>query len=175
MPRAFIAIAATCLALTTAGAAAASEVPPGLVCPDEAGGAELISTAQASAERGVSGLCVYYVYDEENPDRNVTLTLRIGTSDYDPNQTFKQPKIDLGGMKVEEEATRPMPYGGRMSPATIIALTGKESDLGDITDVYDTLYVFRLEGRVVSLQVEYTNISADLRTTPRDALLAAQQ
>lgn len=175
MPRAFIALAAACLALPAAAAAADNAVPDGLVCPDDAGGAELISTARASTERGVSGLCVYYIYDEENPDSNVTLTLRVGTSDYDPEQSFKQPKVSLGGMTVAEEATRPMAYGGRTSPATIIALSGKEADLGDITDVYDTLYLFRLDGKVVSLQVESTNISADLATAPRDALLAIQQ
>ncbi len=174
MPRVFIALAAACLVFPAAAAAAEIQVPDGLVCPDEAAGAELISTARASTEHGVSGLCVYYIYDEENPDSNVTLTLRVGTSDYDPEQSFKKPKVNLGGMVVIEEATRPMSYGGRTSPATIIALAGKEADLGDVTDVYDTLYLFRLEGRVVSLQVEYTNVSADLGAAPRDALLAAQ-
>ena len=82
--------------------------------------------------------------------------------------------VSSSSSSVVEEATRPMGYGGRMSPATIIALAGKEADLGDITDVYDTLYLFRLDGgRVVSLEEEYSNISADLRVAPREALLAA--
>jgi hypothetical protein len=42
--------------------------------------------------------------------------------------------------------------------------------------VFDTLTVFRLEGgRTVSLEEEYTNISADMRGPLRDALLAAQK
>jgi len=169
-------------ALTTAAilfplAAAASEkpVPEGLVCPPSAAKADLISTAQASIEPGVGGLCVYYLYDEENPDRSVTMTLRIGTADYDPDDSFKTPKMDLGGMTLVEEATRPVPFAGRTAPATIIVLSGKE-DLGEVTEVFDALTIFRLEGgRVISLEEEYTNISADMRAPLREALLAAQK
>jgi len=176
MPRASIALAVACLALPAAAWAAEMTVPEGLACPAEAGGAELISTAGASTEAGVTGLCVYYAYDEDNPDSNVTLTLRVGTADYDPDRSFKAPKVDLGGMAVAEEATRPMAFAGRTAPATIIALAGKEADLGEITDVYDTLYLFRLEGgRVIALEEEYSNLSAGLRAAPREALLAAQR
>ena len=168
-------IATALLALPAVAAASDKTVPEGLNCPAEAGGAELISTALASAEPGVSGLCVYYVYDEEDSGRNVTLTLRVGTADYDPDRSFRNPKVERGGMAVTEEATRTVSFGGRSAPATVISLTGKEADLGDITDVYNTLHVFRLEGgRVVALEVEYTNLSADLHQAPRDALLAAQ-
>lgn len=176
MPRIPLLSALALLVLPAVAAAEELTVPDGLSCPAEAAGAELISTAQASTERGVSGLCVYYIYDEENPDSNVTLTLRVGTADYDPDVSFKKPKVSLGGMTVTEETTRPMGFGDRTSPATIIALAGKEADLGDITDVYDTLYLFRLEGgRVVSIEEEYTNVSAGLREAPRAALLAAQR
>ena len=150
-------------------------MPAGLVCPAEVAGAELISTALASPEPGVSGLCIYDLFDEENPDRSVTVTLRVGTSDYDPDQTFKAPKMDRGGMTLVEEATRPIAFAGRMAPATTIVLAGKEEDLGDITDVFDSLTVLRLEGgRVISLEEEYTNLSEDMREPVRQALLAAQ-
>ena len=59
------------------------------------------------------------------------MTLRIGTADYDPDTSFKAPKIDLGGMTLVEEATRPIAFAGRTAPATIIVLSGKEADLGD--------------------------------------------
>jgi hypothetical protein len=168
--------AALLLALPAAAFSAEKPVPEGLVCPATAAGAELISTAPASTEPGVSGLCVYYIYDEEDPDRNATLTLRIGTAEYNPDTSFKQPKIDLGGMTLAGEETRPTAYGNRTVPATVISLSGKEADLGAITEVFDTLYVFRLDGgRVVSLEEEYTNVSADLREAPRAALLAAQE
>jgi hypothetical protein len=164
------------LALPATAFSAEKPVPEGLVCPATAAGAELISTAPASTEPGVSGLCVYYVYDEEDPDRNATLTLRVGTAAYDPDASFKQPKIDLGGMTLVGEETRSMTYGNRTMPATIISLSGKEADLGAISEVFDTLYVFRLDGgRVISLEEEYTNVSADLREAPRSALLAAQE
>lgn len=176
MPRIRLIVAAALLVLPGVAAAAEKPVPPGLACPASAGGADLISTALASTEPGVSGLCVYYIYDEENPARNVTLTLRVGNADYDPDASFKKPKIDLGGMTLAEETTRSLAFGGRNAPANIIAMSGKEADLGEITDVYDTLYLFRLDGgRVVSLEEEYTNISADLRETPRAALLAVQK
>ncbi len=163
------------LALPATAFSAEKPVPEGLVCPATVAGAELISTAPASTEPGVSGLCVYYVYDEEDPDRNATLTLRIGTAAYDPDTSFKKPKIDLGGMTLVGEETRPMAYGDRTVPTTVISLSGKEADLGAISEVYDTLYLFRLgEGRVVSLEEEYTNVSADLRNAPRTELLAAQ-
>lgn len=166
------------LSVLIAAPAAAAEktVPEGLVCPAEAGGAELISTALASNEPGVTGLCVYYAYDEEDPDRNVTLTLRVGNADYDPERSFKAPKIELGGMTLVEEATRPTPFAGRTAPATIIVLSATEADLGDITEVFDSLTVFHLEGgRTVSIEEEYTNVSADLRDPVRAAILAAQK
>ena len=48
--------------------------------------------------------------------------------------------------------------------------------LAGLGELFDTLTVFRLEGgRVISLEEEYTNISADMRTPLREALLAAQQ
>jgi hypothetical protein len=157
-------------------AAAEKPVPEGLVCPAEAAGAELISTALASTEQGVSGLCVYYLYDDADPDRSVTMTLRVGTAEYDPATSFKAPKIELGGMTLVEEATRPVPFAGRTAPATSIVLSGKEADLGEITEVFDALTVFHLEGgRTVSLEEEYTNLSADMRQPLREALLAAQK
>jgi hypothetical protein len=156
--------------------AAEKPVPEGLVCPAEAAGAELISTALAASEPGVTGLCVYYAYDEEDPDRNVTLTLRVGNAAYDPETSFKTPKMELGGMTLVEEATRPVAFAGRTAPATITVLSAKEADLGEITDVFDALTVFHLEGgRTVSLEEEYTNVSADLRGPIREALLAAQE
>lgn len=168
--------AAAAFLIPAAVAAAEKPVPEGLVCPAEAAGAELISTALASTEQGVSGLCVYYLYDEADPDRSVTMTLRVGTAQYDPATSFKAPKIELGGMTLVEEATRPVPFAGRTAPATSIVLSGKEPDLGEITEVFDALTVFRLEGgRTVSLEEEYTNLSADMRQPLREALLAAQK
>jgi hypothetical protein len=168
--------AAAAFLMPMAVAAAEKPVPDGLVCPAEAVGAELISTALASTEPGVSGLCVYYLYDEADPDRSVTMTLRVGTAQYDPDRSFKAPKMELGGMTLVEEATRSIPFAGRTAPAISIVLSGKEADLGDITEVFDTLTVFRLEGgRTVSLEEEYTNLSADMRQPLRDALLAAQK
>jgi hypothetical protein len=176
MPRIRLTAVAILLALPAAAAASDTPVPEGLVCPAEAGGAELISSAVASAERGVSGYCVYYAYDEENPERNVTFTLRVGTADFDADAGFKRPKVEGRGMAVVEESTRTIGYGARTAPANVIVLTGKESDLGDITDVYNALYLFRLDGgRTVSLEAEYTNLSADLADAPRDALLALQK
>ncbi len=175
MPRRLAAIAAAAVLWPLAAAANEKPVPAGLVCPAAVAKAELISTAQASTEPGISGLCVYYLYDEENPDRSVTMTLRIGNADYDPDVSFKKPKMELGGMTLVEEATRATPFGGRTAPATIIVLSGKE-DLGEVTEVFDALTVFRLEGgRVISLEEEYTNISADMRAPLREALLAAQK
>ena len=176
MPRQAALFAAAILASPIAAVAAEKPVPEGLVCPTEAAGAELISTALAATEPGVSGLCIYYLYDEANPDRSVTMTLRVGNADYDPDKSFKAPKIDLGGMTLVEEATRPTSFAGRTAPATIIVLSGKEADLGDITEVFDALTVFHLEGgRTLSLEEEYTNLSADMRAPLRDALLAAQK
>lgn len=176
MPRIRLIAAAALLVAPALAVAADKPIPEGLVCPPEVGGAELISTAIASAEAGVSGFCVYYAYDEEKPERNVTLTLRVGTADFDPEAGFKTPKVQEGGMRVVEETTRSIGFGGRSAPANVIALAGKESDLGEITDVFDTLYLFRLEGgRTVSLEEEYTNLGADLRDAPREALLALQK
>lgn len=175
MPRRLAALASAAILVPLAAAANEKPVPEGLVCPASVAKADLISTAQASTEPGVAGLCVYYLYDEENPDRSVTMTLRIGNADYDPDASFRKPKMDLGGMTLVEEATRPIPFAGRTAPATIVVLSGKE-DLGEVTEVFDALTVFRLEGgRVVSLEEEYTNISADLRAPLREALLAAQK
>ena len=108
-------------------AAAAEEkpVPEGLVCPVEAAGAELISTALAATEPGVTGLCVYYLYDEADPDRSVTMTLRVGTAQYDPDTSFKAPKMELGGMTLVEEATRPMAFAGRTAPLALIGTAPK--------------------------------------------------
>jgi hypothetical protein len=168
-------LVAMLMAATTVSAAE-KPIPDGLVCPADVEGAELISTALASPEPGVSGLCIYDLFDEENPDRSVTVTLRVGTPDYDPDQTFKAPKMDRGGMTLVEESTRPIPFAGRTAPATIIVLSGKEEDLGDITDVFDSLTVLRLEGgRVISLEEEYTNLSDDMREPIRQALLAMQK
>lgn len=176
MPCKSLFLAAAALAFPLAAAAAEKPVPEGLVCPAEAAGAELISTALASTEPGVTGLCVYYLYDEEDPDRSVTMTLRVGSADYDPDASFKAPKMELGGMTLVEESTRPIPFAGRTAPATIIVLSAKEPDLGEITDSYDALTVFRLAGgRVVSLEEEYTNLSADMRDALRSALLAVQE
>lgn len=169
-------LAAAIFACPIAALAAEKPVPEGLVCPTEAAGAELISTALASTEPGVTGLCVFYLYDDANPDRSVTMTLRIGTAKYDPEKSFKAPKIDLGGMTLVEEATRPIAFAGRTAPATIIVLSGKEADLGAITEVFDALTVFHLEGgRTLSLEEEYTNLSADMRGSVRNSLLAAQK
>ncbi len=176
MPRFAALFAAAVVACPIAAWAAEKPVPEGLVCPTAAAGAELISTALASTEPGVNGLCVFYLYDEANPDRSVTMTLRIGTAAYDPEESFKAPKIDLGGMTLVEEATRPIAFAGRTAPATIIVLSGKEADLGEITEVFDTLTVFHLAGgRTLSLEEEYTNLSANMRGPLRDALLAAQK
>lgn len=176
MPCKFLFVTAAAAILIPAAVAAAEKpVPDGLVCPTEAAGADLISTALASTEQGVSGLCVYYLYDDSDPDRSVTMTLRVGTAQYDPDTSFKQPKIELGGMTLVEEATRPIPFAGRTAPATSIILSGKEDDLGEITDVFDALTVFRLEGKTISLEEEYTNVSADMRQPLREALLAAQK
>ena len=175
MLRRTAALATAAFLIPLAAAANEKPVPDGLACPASVAKADLISTAQASTEPGVAGLCVYYLYDEENPDRSVTMTLRVGTADYDPELSFKKPKMDLGGMTLVEEATRPIAFAGRTAPATIIVLSGKE-DLGEVTEVFDALTVFRLEGgRVISLEEEYTNISADMRTPLREALLAAQK
>jgi hypothetical protein len=164
------------LVLTATAGAAEKPVPDGLICPAEAAGAELIATALAATEPGVTGLCVYYLYDPEDPDRAVTTTLRIATADYDPEQSFKAPKMDLGGMRLVEEATRPMAIGGRQAPATLIVLAANESDLGAVTETFDALTVFRLDGgRVISVEEEYTNLSAELRGPVREALLAAQR
>lgn len=176
MPRQSLLLVAALIVAPAAVSAADKPIPDGLVCPAEVEGAELISTALASPEAGVSGLCIYDLFDEENPDRSVTVTLRIGTSDYDPDRTFKAPKMERGGMTLVEEATRPIPFAGRTAPATMIVLSGKEEDLGDITDVFDSLTVLRLEGgRVISLEEEYTNLSADMREPVRRALLAMQK
>jgi hypothetical protein len=176
MPLIRLTAAAILLAMSAAASASDKPVPEGLVCPAEAGGAELVSSAIASAEAGVSGFCVYYAYDEENPGRNVTMTLRIGTADFDPDAGFKKPKVERGGMSVVEETTRTLDFGGRAAPANVIVLAGKESGLGDITDVYNALYLFRLDGgRTVSLEEEYTNLSADLAARPRAALLGLQE
>ncbi len=176
MPRRFISLATAAAILVPAAVSAAERpIPEGLVCPPEAVGAELISTALASTEQGVTGLCLYYLYDAADPDRSVTMTLRVGTAQYDPDTSFKKPKIELGGMTLVEEATRPIAFAGRTAPATIISLSIKE-DLGPITEVFNALTVFRLEGgRAVSLEEEYTNLSADMRGPLREALLAAQK
>lgn len=176
MSRRIAHLAAVALFAPVVATAAEKPVPEGLVCPAAVAGAELISTALASTEPGVTGLCVYYLYDERDPDRAVTMTLRVANADYDPEKSFKTPKMELGGMTLVEEGTRPVAFAGRTAPATIIVLSGKEADLGDITDVFDTLTVFHLEaGRTVSLEEEYTNISSDLVAPLREALLAAQE
>jgi hypothetical protein len=59
MPRIRLIVAAALLVLPGVAAAAEKPVPSGLACPASAGGADLISTALASTEPGVSGLCVY--------------------------------------------------------------------------------------------------------------------
>lgn len=175
MPYLIVAILAL-LAFALPAAAAEKPVPEGLVCPASVADAELITTALAALEPGVTGLCVYSLLDDDNPDRAVTMTLRAANDDYDPDKSFKAPKIDLGDMTLVEEITRPMPLGGRVAPATIITLTTKETDLGDITDTFDTLTVFRLYGgKIISLEEEYTNLSADMRDALRTALLAAQK
>lgn len=176
MPPKFMLVAAAAVFSPAPAVAAEKPVPEGLVCPAEAAGADLISTALAATEPGVTGLCVYYLYDEEDPDRSVTITLRVGNADYDPDASFKAPKMELGGMTLVEEATRPIAFAGRTAPATIIVLSGKEEDLGEITEAFAALTVFRLDGgRAISLEEEYTNISADLRGPVREALLAAQK
>ncbi len=169
--------AAFALCATVLPAAAADKaVPEGLVCPNEVADADLISTALASIEPGVTGLCAYSLLDDDNPVREVTMTLRIANNDYDPDKSFKQPKIDLGDMTLVEETTRPMPFAGRIAPATIISLSNKETDLGEITESFDTLTVFNLGGgKSISLEEEYTNLSAGMRDALRAALLAAQK
>ena len=119
---AILAVAATLMPM--AAPAADKPVPEGLVCPAAVAGAELISTALASAEPGVTGHCVYDLFDEEDPDRSVTMTLRVANADYDPEESFKAPKMERGGMSLVEDATQPMAFAGRMAPATIIGLSG---------------------------------------------------
>jgi hypothetical protein len=83
-------LAAAAVLVSMAVAAAEKPVPEGLVCPVEAAGAELISTALAATEPGVTGLCVYYLYDEADPDRSVTMTLRVGSAQYDPETSRRR-------------------------------------------------------------------------------------
>lgn len=149
-------------------------VPEGLVCPAEIAEGERISVASAGTEPGVTGYCVYFLVGETDFDA-LTMTLRIADDTYDWQSSFKQPKIDKGGMKVVEESTQSMPFGGGAREASVITLSRAEEDLGPITQSYSSLLVFSLEdGRFVSLEEEYNNLNEDRLSSLREALLKAQ-
>lgn len=103
------------------------------------------------------------------------MTLRTADSDYDWEAAFKAPKMEKGGMRLVEEATRKVNFGEVERDATIVVLTNTEEDLGQITESFSVLWVFNLDdGRIVSLEEEYNNVSEGMREPLRDALLAAQ-
>ncbi|WP_421723354.1 hypothetical protein [Bauldia sp.] len=164
------------LFLIASNFAAAEEVtfPDGLTCPEEIAGGERISVALETRTPGVLGYCVYYLLGETDLE-SVTLTLRVADDSYDWDASFKAPKIDKGGMRLVEEGPQSAPFGDAEREATMITLTIEEEELGPITESFATLWVFDLgDGRVVSLEEEYNNISAEMRGPLRDALLKAQ-
>lgn len=149
--------------------------PEGLVCPVEIAGGELISVATATPEPGVTGYCVYYLVGETDFEA-VTMTLRAADSGYDWQASFKAPKIEKGGMAPVAETVEVLPYGEGEKPATLISLSVAEKDLGPITESFSNLWVFDLgDGRIVSLEEEYNNVSEAMRGPLREALLKVQQ
>jgi hypothetical protein len=174
MPRLIIAAAIlACLA----GPSVSEEktAPAGLVCPAALAGGELISVATAAPEPGVTGYCVYYLVGETDFEA-VTMTLRAADATYDWKASFKAPKIAKGGMTPVADTVEVVPFGGGEKPATLISLSVAEKDLGPITESFSTLWVFDLgDGRFVSLEEEYSNVSEAMRGALREALLKAQQ
>ncbi len=170
-------IAALALAAGLALPAAAEDkpAPPGLVCPVEIAGGERISVATAAAEPGVTGYCVYYLVGETDFEA-VTMILRTANADYDWQSSFKAPKIDKGGMAVDEETTKTVPFGDGQKQAKVVTLSVPEEDLGPVTKSFSTLWVFDLGGgHFVSLDEEYNNVSEPMRADLREALLKAQK
>ncbi|MCP4384377.1 MAG: hypothetical protein GY798_23705 [Hyphomicrobiales bacterium] len=166
--------AAATFAIPALATAEDKPVPAGLTCPQEIAGGELISVATAAVTPGVLGYCVYYLLGETDLE-SVTATLRVADADYDWEVAFKAPKIEKGGMNLIEEETRAMPFGDRERDALVVTLGGAEEGLGQITESFATLWVFDLgNGRVISLEEEYNNVSEEMRAPLRDALLRAQ-
>ncbi len=175
MPR--LIILAAILAGLAGPAAAAEEkpAPQGLVCPVDIAGGERISVATAAPTPGVTGYCVYYLLGDTDFE-TVSMTLRVATSAYDWEKSFKQPKMEKGGMTVDEETVKTVPFGNGEKKATVVTLSVPEEDLGPITKSYVTLWVFDLGGgRFISLEEGYNNVSEKMRAPLREALLKAQK
>lgn len=159
---------------TTAGAAEDKPAPEGLTCPVDIAGGERISVGDVAPTPGVTGFCIYYLVGETDFEA-VTMTLRIADADYDWQASFKAPKIDKGGMQVVQEGTLSAPLGDGNATATVTTLSVAEQDLGPVTESFSTLWVFDLaDGRKLSLEEEYNNVSEPMRPALREALLKAQ-
>jgi hypothetical protein len=149
-------------------------VPDGLTCPVEIAGGERISYGDVAPTPGVTGFCIYYLVGETDFEA-VTMTLRITNADYDWQASFKAPKMEKGGMRVVEEGTLSASLGGKKASALVTTLGVAEEDLGPVTQSFSTLWVFDLgDGRKLSLEEEYNNVSEPMRPALREALLEAQ-
>ena len=159
---------------TAAAAADEKPVPDGLTCPVEIAGGERISVGDVAPTPGVTGFCIYYLVGETDFEA-VTMTLRITNADYDWEASFKAPKMQKGGMTVVEEGTLSAPLGDADAVASVTTLAVAEEDLGPVTQSFSTLWVFDLgDGRKLSLEEEYNNVSEPMRPPLREALLKAQ-
>lgn len=176
------------LALAAAGPAFAAPLPhggppAGLNCPDEIADADRVAMASAGLEAGVTGYCSYGLApgdgedDVDSDDATVTMTLKIAaTPDYDWQKSFKARNVEEGEMTVASETQETSPFGDGERTATVVSLAKDETDLGDVTKSFRTLWVFDLGGgKVMSLEEEYTNLGENRRQALRDALLKAQK
>ncbi|MEQ8695418.1 MAG: hypothetical protein RLT05_02535 [Bauldia litoralis] len=149
-------------------------VPDGLSCPVEIAGGERIAVGEVTRNPDVTGYCIYYLVGETDFEA-VTMTLRTAPAGFDWRAAYQAPKIERGGMELVEEGTRAMPFGGDQQVAEVATIKVAEKDLGPISESFSTLWVFDLgNGRSLSLEEEYNNVSEPMRAALREALLETQ-
>ena len=103
------------------------------------------------------------------------MILRTANADYDWQASFKAPKMDKGGMTVDEEATKTVPFGEGQKEAKVITLSVPEEDSAR-QEVLLHAVGLRSRRRPVHLARRgIQHVSEPMRAPLREALLKAQK
>ena len=160
--------------MLTAPAVAEDAPPEGLLCPELQEG-DLISISLQSPVTGIVGYCIYQAIGETDFEA-ATVNIAVAGPDYDPDASFKKPKIENGGMEIVAEEVASVQVGDGEAEAAVLTLKVEEEDLGDITESFAGLWLIEAaDGRRLVLEEDYNNVSAFLIEPLRTAVLKAQE